>query len=703
MKIRFCARGLAAVTVCASGFCGVARGEGVACVTPDYLGVHDTTGKAVAIEVAGDTAFVLDEADGLIVFDVSHPGSPALLGSLPLSGELRNICVDGDTAYVAAGDAGVLIIDVSDPQQPVQSGAIPVDDSWDTKTRSGTAYVVSGDGMFAFDVSDPLSPDELFGFVSSLAGGRSIELNGTDVIVAGAGFSTFDLSDPEAPEFLGVHGFPSLFALDVAVHDGVAYFVTQGNGVDYWDVSDLHAPVRLGAVEDPGYGSAITIEGATAYITNYVMSDNTRGLTILNLDVPGSPVRVGFYQSLGNIYQTAVTNGTAFAAGDDGVEVLDVSAPKSSPMLSSLFVGSGFVEGVSVCGSVAVVGGTSQIWTVDIADPTNPAVLDQFGGPPPFHVSAVDCDGDIAYAGGFLGLYTFDVSDPTDVKLLGTADSIIFDLCVQGALAFVAWDGLTVFDVSDPSAPVPIGSLSTDSHVDMIAAHDSTVFLALEDGEIWIADVGEPSAPALLGVYPNTERVNVLDPDGQVLVLGVPPELHIIDVSDPTSPTLRSRIPAQYGFTDAHLSGDRIVAVESLSSVVLVDVSDVDAPVEYGRLPFVGQSSALDLFGDTAVVTGTAATGWVMTFDLSDCPSCAADLTSSNAPAGSPGYGLPDGLVTAADIQFYVNAWVALDVGIADLTTQNAPIGDAGYGVPDGLVTAIDLQYYVNLWLAGCP
>jgi len=82
---------------------------------------------------------------------------------------------------------------------------------------------------------------------------------------------------------------------------------------------------------------------------------------------------------------------------------------------------------------------------------------------------------------------------------------------------------------------------------------------------------------------------------------------------------------------------------------------------------------------------------------------CRPDLTTQNAPVGDPDYGVPDGVVSAADIQYYVNAWVAGDTDIADLTTLNAPIGDPYYGVPDGLVTAADIQFYVNLWIAGCP
>jgi len=80
-----------------------------------------------------------------------------------------------------------------------------------------------------------------------------------------------------------------------------------------------------------------------------------------------------------------------------------------------------------------------------------------------------------------------------------------------------------------------------------------------------------------------------------------------------------------------------------------------------------------------------------------------ADVTTTGAGVGDPGYGVPDGAITTTDIQYYVNFWVAGDVGVADLTTTGAGVGDPGYGVPDGAVTTTDIQYYVNLWVAGCP
>jgi len=80
-----------------------------------------------------------------------------------------------------------------------------------------------------------------------------------------------------------------------------------------------------------------------------------------------------------------------------------------------------------------------------------------------------------------------------------------------------------------------------------------------------------------------------------------------------------------------------------------------------------------------------------------------ADLTTQGAGVGDPGFGVPDGLITAADINFYVNAWVTGSLAIADLTTQGAGVGDPLFGVPDGLITAADINFYVNMWVQGCP
>jgi len=79
-----------------------------------------------------------------------------------------------------------------------------------------------------------------------------------------------------------------------------------------------------------------------------------------------------------------------------------------------------------------------------------------------------------------------------------------------------------------------------------------------------------------------------------------------------------------------------------------------------------------------------------------------ADLTTTGAGIGDPGFGVPDGQVTSADINYYVNAWVGGNTAIADVTTTGAGVGDPGFGVPDGQITGTDINYYVNIWVLGC-
>ena len=80
---------------------------------------------------------------------------------------------------------------------------------------------------------------------------------------------------------------------------------------------------------------------------------------------------------------------------------------------------------------------------------------------------------------------------------------------------------------------------------------------------------------------------------------------------------------------------------------------------------------------------------------------CSADITTTGAPAGGLGDGVPDGEITGTDLSFFVNGWLVGD-SVADVTTQNAPQGDTLYGEPDGIVTGADIQYYVNMWVSGC-
>ena len=93
---------------------------------------------------------------------------------------------------------------------------------------------------------------------------------------------------------------------------------------------------------------------------------------------------------------------------------------------------------------------------------------------------------------------------------------------------------------------------------------------------------------------------------------------------------------------------------------------------------------------------------WGITPEVGE-PCSEADVTTQGAGAGDLGYGVADVQVSAADLNYFVNEYIAGTLATADITTQGAGSGDPGFGVPDGLVTAADLNYFVNAWVPGCP
>ena len=84
-------------------------------------------------------------------------------------------------------------------------------------------------------------------------------------------------------------------------------------------------------------------------------------------------------------------------------------------------------------------------------------------------------------------------------------------------------------------------------------------------------------------------------------------------------------------------------------------------------------------------------------------PCSDADITTQGAAQGRAGFGVPDGKVSAADLNLFVNSWTSNDTSVADVTTQGAGESDPNFGIPDGLVSAADLNWFVNEWISGCP
>ncbi|MCW5754359.1 MAG: hypothetical protein KIT24_06615 [Phycisphaeraceae bacterium] len=78
-----------------------------------------------------------------------------------------------------------------------------------------------------------------------------------------------------------------------------------------------------------------------------------------------------------------------------------------------------------------------------------------------------------------------------------------------------------------------------------------------------------------------------------------------------------------------------------------------------------------------------------------------ADLSGSADPS-DPAYGVPDGVVDAADFFYFLDQFISGNLAVADLTGSADP-SDPSYGVPDGVIDASDFFFYLDGFIAGCP
>ncbi|MCC6284179.1 MAG: hypothetical protein IT439_02580 [Phycisphaerales bacterium] len=124
---------------------------------------------------------------------------------------------------------------------------------------------------------------------------------------------------------------------------------------------------------------------------------------------------------------------------------------------------------------------------------------------------------------------------------------------------------------------------------------------------------------------------------------------------------------------------------------------------------FTGQNVPMSHLGNTEIVTLRVSAQGAGAFAALDdlCvifeppPPCPADLTGGSDP-NDPSYGVPDGVLDAADFFYYLDQFVAQNAFVADLTGSSDP-NDPSYGVPDGVLDAADFFFYLDLFVEGCP
>jgi hypothetical protein len=603
------------------------------------IGEFNTLNDANYLTIIGNTAYVAEgngyDFSGLQIIDIADPEHPISVSFFPTTGTARSVSVYDSIAYVVESMDNadrLLLINVSNPQNPTLLGSYETE--WylsPVEVAGSIAYFTDGD-LQIIDVSNPQNPILIGSYIIPSGYASTVELEGSIAYVGGdlgednAGLLFIDVSNPQNPTQLGSYITPNgINSIDVT--GGIAYLACI-DSLLIVDVSNPQNPSLLSAIipqnagDDFTYSSFVTVEDGIAYIANGIS-----GIQIVDISEPQSPILLGSYDTQNYADRLAVAGGIVFIADYDGLQIVDVSNPQNAYLTGS-YDTQGISGFISVEGNLVYLVDYSMYvsypWPIpcswwglsiiDISNPQNPVLLGELDCPP----QKVTISNSKAYMvwgtaerAGYMSIY--DVSNPQNIFELGmfTYGPGLRDIKVVGNTAYVPYSGidsgLLIIDVSDPQNPVLLGSYTTQGDalsVDVVGsiAYTTEVNWIDNTGSLQIIDVSNPQNPYLLGSIAILRYAHSIELNNNIAFVNVGNCIQIIDVSNPATPFLISTIlpiNASSSIGSFHIQNNLLfVSDNEWNEISVYNVGTPQSPVLIRRFPWNLNTADMFVVGD---------------------------------------------------------------------------------------------------------
>jgi hypothetical protein len=491
---------------------------------PEFLGRVRVHGVVLGIDRAGDLAAVAADRGGLRLVDLSDPDAPREIGASVTDGVAHAVQLVDGRAVLAEGVAGLRVCDVADPANPVELGAYTQDVyPIDVAVVGDRAYVADNaeSAVKVFDVSDP-ADIRLEHTVALSYMPMALDADGTRAVVVDdyTGITAFDLAPPSAPALAAGDWLPST-GHDVRVDGDLAFVAQDLGGLSVVDLDAATGLPVLGTVGTAGDGRGIAVLGARAHL-----ADGFGGVRVIDVSTPTDPVPVWSQDGVGELYKVCTEGSVGYVVDPrHGLHLLRATAEGDALHLSTVAIAGGPQRLDVEDAVVYVAAGETGVVIVDASMPHRPQVLATIELPEYALGSGavgVSVDGDrLAVVDRYWGLYVFDVTDPAAPAEIGRLGTIAFprdvllradhayvadrdgpvrvidvtsmtnvgyaaltgtnyDLELDGDRLYVAkdWRGITVLDVSDPTAPAAVDLIDTPGGAQDLSASSPWLYVA---------------------------------------------------------------------------------------------------------------------------------------------------------------------------------------------------------------------------------
>ncbi len=424
-----------------------------------YQGTVNTPGNANCVDIAGHLAFVADDSGGLQIIDISDPTDPTITGSVANGVLMRGVSVSGKYAFVANYSTGMTVVDISDPTDPTVVTSLSTTSARGIDVSGNLAFVADySNGLVIVDITDPTAPIKISNYlVEDLAIG--VKAAGKYVYLADYthGMKIIDISAPDNPTLMD--SLPcSSYAYFIDVQGEFAYMVDWNGGLSIIRTAYKCALNPASHLSCNNPTSAIIIDGPTAYVAEGY------GIKAVDISDPETPSEISYTSGFSsNIIDMAISGNALYAipSGEAAI-VCDIS--NLSFLYSQIIPGGDNATAIALAGNVAYLATTTGLVVLDITDPLNPTAI---GSPlATYEVINMSIEGGHLYLScGDNGLFIYDLADPyLPIQVSSPITFNCTDFKVQGRLGFLAkggsWNYLQIYDLSNPTAPIPLASYS---------------------------------------------------------------------------------------------------------------------------------------------------------------------------------------------------------------------------------------------------
>jgi hypothetical protein len=550
----------------------------------EYLGGTGAACQSIAVK---DNYLFCGGANGINVFDISNPATPAAVNFTRIPNLVYHILIEGNYAYVCAGKTGVVILDITNPAETKIIS---------TSTNRNLVGIVFGkiaDGYFytadegniiwRWDISNPQAPvcngdiqiEKIHWFNIVGQTGYFVTFSGYLVIA--------DISNPSHPVELS-----RTRSGGNAVMQGNHIYVTSG-GMAIFDVSNPSAPVLSSSLSTPGVG----YNHSFISNNNIFISDVLGGIRIVDISNPASPAEIGSYTfGNGDSYEIIKNGNYAYLADKlKGLITFDITQISKPNLTHKISI-------PNICTCVKYSGDT-----LFIADGYNGVKIYNAGNPYlPKLIAEIPTTGKTfwlelkdkqLYTADTTGMHIYNISDLNNITELGSFKKLdgAWHVSVQRNYAFLSdwYSYMRIIDISNPANPIEL-SERQDAVTICTYAHGNYAYQMLFTvPSLRIIDITEPAVPVEIHPIPENRMKwvvwDICFSGNYAYAAGGKVQLQIIDISNPESYSLLGNYYQTGYFGDSaglafaiDLSGSLACLASDAEGLKIFDVTDPMAP-----------------------------------------------------------------------------------------------------------------------------